>query len=73
MSVTFGILAEHNDKRVALVPKNVEKLIGLGAKGVTEHAAGQSAGVSDAMYQQAGATCTAEAEVSAKADMLLSI
>ncbi|WP_020536566.1 Re/Si-specific NAD(P)(+) transhydrogenase subunit alpha [Lewinella cohaerens] len=73
MSVTFGILAEHNDKRVALVPKNVGKLVELGAKVLTEHAAGQSAGFSDEMYQQAGATCTAEAEVIAKADILLSI
>jgi NAD(P) transhydrogenase subunit alpha len=73
MSVTFGVLAEHNDKRVALVPKNAEKLVGMGAIVLVEHSAGHDAGFADDMYQQAGANCLAQTEVIAKADILLCI
>ena len=73
MSVTFGVLAEDNDKRVALVPKNVEKLVGMGAIVLVEQSAGHNAGFADELYQQAGATCVAQGEVIAKADILLSI
>ncbi len=73
MSVTFGVLAELNDKRVALVPKNAEKLVGMGAIVLVEHSAGHDAGFADEMYQQTGATCAAQADVITKADILLCI
>lgn len=73
MSVAFGVLAENNDRRIALVPKNVAKLIGKGAQVIVEKSAGQQAGFSDEMYQEAGAEVLMEEQLLKKADILLCI
>lgn len=73
MAFTIGILTEHNDKRVALVPKSCEKLIGKGAHVILQTDAGLSAGFNNATYTAVGATLGSRAEVVATADMLVSI
>jgi len=73
MSLTIGILAEANDNRVALVPKNGEKLIALGAHLVVETGAGKAAGFNDDTYLAIGAKAGSRAEVIKQADLLLSI
>lgn len=73
MPVTIGVLKEHNDKRVALVPKSVEKLIAKGASVIMESGAGQQAAFADDLYTTAGATTADRAAVIKQADVLLSI
>lgn len=73
MAVTIGILKEHNDRRVALVPKSAEKLIGRGAQILLEAGAGQEAGFADDDYTAVGSKTGNRASVIQQADVLLSI
>lgn len=73
MSVTFGVFAELNDQRIALVPKNVKKLVDKGARVLIAQQAGQAAGFDDASYQEAGAQLVTEQQLLQDADVLLSI
>ena len=62
------------EKRVATVPEVVEKLVKLGFSVVVESAAGESASISDAAYQAAGATIAADAaSVWAQADIIFKV
>ena len=63
-----------NENRVALVPEGAQKLKGLGAEVWVESGAGERAGHTDAAYQNAGATITAEADaLYADADVVLRV
>lgn len=73
MAVTIGVLKEHNDQRVALVPKSAEKLLAKGAQILLEEGAGQSAGFADDQYTAAGAKTGTRAEVIKNAEVLLCI
>ncbi|MGQ0576647.1 MAG: Re/Si-specific NAD(P)(+) transhydrogenase subunit alpha [Pseudonocardia sp.] len=57
-STTVGVPRESGDgeRRVALVPKVVEKLCSRGVRVVVEAGAGEGALMPDALYEQAGAT-----------------
>ena len=48
------------EKRVAVVPLNAKKLIGLGFSITIESGAGDAAGFPDAQYEEAGATVTSD-------------
>ena len=47
-----------HERRVALLPENVEKLKSAGYEVLVEYEAGKSAGISDQLYEEAGATLT---------------
>ena len=47
-----------HERRVALLPENVEKLKAAGYEVLVEYEAGKSAGISDQLYEEAGATLT---------------
>ena len=46
------------ERRVALLPENVEKLIAVGYEVFVEQGAGEAAGISDELYEDSGATLT---------------
>ncbi len=73
MGATIGILAEQDDRRVALVPKQVKQLLALGAGVQIQANAGVAAGFSDAAYESLGATVTSRAAVAEASDVLLTI
>lgn len=63
-----------NENRVALVPEGAQKLKGLGADVWVESGAGERAGHSNAAYQNAGASVTADAtELYGNADVVLRV
>ena len=69
-----GVLNETkgHERRVALVPKHVETLIGKGAAVQVVKDAGVAAGFSNEMYEKAGATIVSAEDVW-KSDMVLAI
>lgn len=72
----IGITTEslHNEKRVALVPSNVEALTALGLLVAIESDAGEAAGFSDDMYIKAGAKVyPTKQEVIEQANILVQI
>ncbi|MGB9746466.1 MAG: Re/Si-specific NAD(P)(+) transhydrogenase subunit alpha [Bacteroidales bacterium] len=72
--VTFGILREpENEKRVALLPGEVQTLIKLGAAVKVESGAGTRAYTPDALYSEAGATIVSRREILDSADIILHI
>ncbi|MEL7251783.1 MAG: Re/Si-specific NAD(P)(+) transhydrogenase subunit alpha [Bacteroidota bacterium] len=73
MAVTIGVLKEHNDQRVSLVPKSVEKLIAKGASILVEAGAGAQASFADELYTNAGAKTADRSAVIQQADVLLCI
>ena len=61
------------ERRVAATPETVKKFIGLGASMVVEKGAGETASISDADYENAGATLAARADALKDADIILGI
>ena len=68
----IGILKETSDRRVALVPKGVEKLQQEGLQFLLETGAGTAANFSDADYPDS-VKVSSRADVLAQADLLISI
>ncbi len=63
-----------HETRVAGVPETVKKLIALGAEVIVEKGAGKGASVSDAAYQDAGATIASTAKAALEgADIVLKV
>jgi NAD(P) transhydrogenase subunit alpha len=71
----FGVLSETGlrERRVAIVPSVVAKLITAGHSVFVEHAAGLQAGFDDGAYQEQGATVTGRSDVITNADCLLRV
>ncbi|MEH6790015.1 Re/Si-specific NAD(P)(+) transhydrogenase subunit alpha [Parasphingorhabdus sp.] len=65
-------LAE-GEARVSASPETVKKFIALGATMAVEKGAGESASVSDAAYQEMGATIAARSAVLKDADIVLAV
>lgn len=62
------------ERRVALVPESVKKLIAAGYEIVVEAGAGEAAGLADQAYREAGATIEADrASLIGVADLLLKV
>ena len=61
------------ETRVAATPETVKKFIGLGAEVAVESGAGDSASVSDADFEAAGATVGAREKLLGDADIVLAI
>ncbi len=61
------------ETRVAATPETVKKFIGLGADLAIESGAGESASISDADFESAGATVAPRAQVLDGADVILAI
>ena len=61
------------ETRVAATPETVKKFIGLGADLAVESGAGESASISDADFESAGATVAPRAQVLDGADVILAI
>ncbi len=60
------------ERRVALLPENVEKLIAAGYEVVVEQGAGEAAGIVDQNYADAGATVASRSQL-AGADVLVQV
>ena len=60
MQITLLKETQPGETRVALVPESVKKLVSLKAQVAVESGAGLSAGASDADYEAAGATVSAD-------------
>ncbi|MBS0503841.1 MAG: NAD(P) transhydrogenase subunit alpha, partial [Proteobacteria bacterium] len=71
----IAVLKELSDgeRRVSATPETVKKFIGLGAVVAVEAGAGESASVSDADYQAAGATTGSRADALKDADIILGV
>ena len=61
------------ERRVALVPETVPKLMAAGAEVLVENGAGVAAWFPDSAYAQAGATICSTTELYAKADVILTV
>ena len=62
------------EKRVALVPEGVEKLIEAELEVLVQSGAGKASGYSDGRYEEAGAEIVADAEgLYARADIILKV
>ena len=61
------------ETRVAAIPETVKKFTGLGATVAVEKGAGESASISDAEFEGAGASVGSRAEVLTDADVILCI
>ena len=74
-SMLLGVLKEKypNEKRVALVPADVERLTKKGYQVLVEKRAGERAGFPDEEYRKAGAKVTSRKEVLGKAEVILSV
>ncbi|MEM9837313.1 MAG: NAD(P) transhydrogenase subunit alpha [Bacteroidota bacterium] len=68
----LGILKEQQDRRVAIVPKGCQQLIGLGVDILLERGAGESANFADADYPE-GVNVQDRTTVLRQADVLVSI
>jgi H+-translocating NAD(P) transhydrogenase subunit alpha len=62
-----------DERRVALVPETVPKLIAAGAEVIVENGAGAAAWFPDSAYAKAGAVICSAAELYAKADVILTV
>jgi NAD(P) transhydrogenase subunit alpha len=62
-----------SETRVAAIPETVKKFAGLGASVVMEKGAGESASISDAEFEAAGASVGSRAEVLKNADIILCV
>ncbi|MDQ7037670.1 MAG: Re/Si-specific NAD(P)(+) transhydrogenase subunit alpha [Aquificota bacterium] len=71
----LGVLKERypNEKRVALTPADVERLVRSGVEILLERGAGSRAGFPDEEYRRAGAKVTTRKDVLGKADIILSV
>ncbi|HWE57231.1 MAG TPA: NAD(P) transhydrogenase subunit alpha [Acidimicrobiales bacterium] len=72
---TVGVIAERpgGDRRVALVPDGVRRLLKTGLVVVVETGAGDAAFYPDASYQEAGAETVAHHDVLDRADIVLAV
>ena len=61
------------ERRVALVPETIPKLVGAGAEVLVESGAGEAAWFPDSVYADAGAVIVTGAELYAKADVILTV
>ena len=61
------------ENRVAAIPETVKKFAGLGASVAVENGAGNSASISDAEFEGAGATTGSRADVLKDADIILCV
>ncbi len=61
------------ESRVSATPESVKKFLALGAEMAVEAGAGETAGVSDAEYEEAGATVGDRAAVIANADAIFCV
>jgi len=61
------------ERRVALVPETVPKLVAAGAEVLVENGAGEAAWFPDSLYADAGAVIVTGAELYAKADVILTV
>ncbi len=61
------------ERRVALVPETVPKLLAAGAEVLVENGAGEAAWFPDSTYADAGAAIVTAAEVFTKADVILTV
>ena len=70
-----GVLKETypNEKRVSLVPSEVQKLVKKGVEVIVEKGAGERAGFSDDEYAQAGAKVTGREEVFERSQVILKV
>ena len=62
-----------SERRVALVPETVPKVIAAGAEVIVENGAGAAAWFPDSAYAKAGAVICSAAELYAKADVILTV
>ena len=62
-----------DERRVALVPETVPKLIAAGAEVIVENGAGAAAWFPDSAYAKAGAVICSTTELYAKADVILTV
>ena len=69
----IGIIKEKDDKRVAIVPPLVKKLVEEGNELIAEKGCGESALYADDTYTEAGARLTTRDEVLKTSEILLSI
>jgi NAD(P) transhydrogenase subunit alpha len=70
-----GILKDRNinEKRVSIVPQDVQRIKKLGAEVIVESSSGEEAGFSDSEYKDAGAEVGDREEVLSKADLILKV
>jgi len=61
------------ERRVALVPETVPKLVAAGAEVLVENGAGEAAWFPDSMYADAGAVIVTGTELFAKADVIVTV
>ncbi len=76
MTLTVAITREtaEFEKRVAVSPETVKKLVGLGCSVIIEKGAGDNSSITDEMFREAGAQIAADAkETLAEADIILSV
>ncbi len=71
----LGVLKERypNEKRVALSPADVDRIVKKGVEVLVERGAGSRAGFPDEEYRQAGAKITTRKEVLKRSDLILSV
>ena len=70
----IGLLKEpHNEKRVALLPANVNDLVAMKHEVWVEHEAGSHAYFDDTLYQDAGASIAKRKEILGGCDLLIQI
>lgn len=70
-----GVLKERypNEKRVSLVPSEIQRLKKIGLEVFVEKGAGERAGFSDSEYEQAGAKVVSREEIFGSCDVILSV
>lgn len=74
MKIIVGKETAQHEKRVAMTPEIVKKLVELGHQIVIEKDAGKEAGLADALYEKAGATVVKEgAELYKGADVIVRV
>lgn len=69
----IGILKEHNDNRVAMLPETVASLKKLNVEVLVEKGAGEGAFASDELYREAGAVIQSRKDIVAHSDVLIQI
>ena len=69
----IGIISEPSDQRVALVPDIIKQLIESANSVMVEAGAGMQSYISDAQFEEAGATMASQEDVLKNAELLVSI
>jgi NAD(P) transhydrogenase subunit alpha len=74
MKIAVPTEAGQGERRVALVPESIGRLISAGSSVEVERGAGEAAGLDDAAYEAAGATIVADRRaLLSKADLVLTV